>query len=138
MGFLLVYLHLNFACSKVWSQGYAHFDNKYLGNGYQLVNKHYCHQIGSCVWAFDWRNYLWPLPFLKVKVMHISTMNIFEMVRYRRKLLLPWNSKSCMGFRLAYLYLTLDHHKGQGQGHANFDNRYLGNGDRYGKNYYWH
>ena len=40
-----------------------------------------------------------------------------------------------MSFLLAYLHLTFDRSKEQGQGHAHFDNKYLGNGDRYGKNY---
>ena len=35
-----------------------------------------------------------------------------------------------MGFLLAYLYFTLPHSKGQGQGHAYFDNEYLENGNR--------
>ena len=39
-----------------------------------------------------------------------------------------------MGIPIAYLYLTLDHSKGQGQAH--FDSEYLGNGDRCGKHYY--
>ena len=53
------------------------------------------------------------------------------MVTDRVKLLLKSNNNSCMGFRLAYLYLTLEHSKGQDQGHAQFDNKYLGNSDRY-------
>ena len=35
-----------------------------------------------------------------------------------------------MAFRLAYLYLTLTHFKGQDQGHAYLDSEYLGNGGR--------
>ena len=37
-----------------------------------------------------------------------------------------------------YLYFTLTHSKGQGQGHAHLDSEYLRNGDRYGKNYNCH
>ena len=33
-----------------------------------------------------------------------------------------------MGFRLAYLYLTLTNSQGQDQGQAHFDSEYLGNG----------
>ena len=48
------------------------------------------------------------------------------------------NSKSCMGFLLAYTNLTLNYAKGKGHGHAHFDCKYLGNGDRFSKNYYCH
>ena len=41
--------------------------------------------------------------------------------------------KSCIGFRLAYLHLTLSHSKGQDQGYAHVYDEYLGYGDRYGK-----
>ena len=41
-----------------------------------------------------------------------------------------------MSFRLAYLHLTLTYSKGKDQGHAHFDNEYLGNKDRAGKHYY--
>ena len=34
-----------------------------------------------------------------------------------------------MGFHLEYFNLTVAHSKGQGQGHANFDFKYLYNGD---------
>ena len=34
-----------------------------------------------------------------------------------------------MSIQLAYLHSTLDHSKGQGQGHAHFDNKYHWNGD---------
>ena len=37
------------------------------------------------------------------------------------------NSKSCMGIQLMYLHLISAHSKGQGQDHAHFDNKYLGN-----------
>ena len=61
-------------------------------------------------------------------------MNILEMVLYiLQKLQLPSNSKSFMALRLTYSHLTLTHSKGQGQGHAHLDNKYLGNGHRYGK-----
>ena len=40
---------------------------------------------------------------------------------------------SLTGIRMVYLHLILDHSKGQSQGHANFDNEYLVNGDRYDK-----
>ena len=40
-----------------------------------------------------------------------------------------------MIIRLAYLYLTLTHSKGQDQVHAHFDSEYLENGKRYGYNY---
>ena len=42
------------------------------------------HSQGQChVWAFFWRIYMWSWSILKVNVMYISTMNIFEMVTYR-------------------------------------------------------
>ena len=78
--------------------------------------------------GFVWHIYIWLWSILKVmvKVMSCSTMNIFEIVTYRAKLLLPTNSKSFMGLWLAYLHLTLAHSKGQGKDHANFHNGYLG------------
>ena len=42
------------------------------------------------------------------------------------------------GLWLAYLHLTLTHSKGQDQGHAHFDSEYIGNGERYDKNYNCH
>ena len=36
-----------------------------------------------------------------------------------------------MALRLTYLHLTLDHAKGQGQGHAYFDSTYLQIGDTF-------
>ena len=40
------------------------------------------------------------------------------MVTDNVKLLLPSNSKLCMGFRLAYAHSTLTNFEGQGQGYA--------------------
>ena len=38
-----------------------------------------------------------------------------------------------MDLPLAYLQLTLNNYKGQGQGYTHLDSEYLGNDDRYGK-----
>ena len=46
-------------------------------------------------------------------------------------LLLPTLSKSSIGFRMAYLHLTLAYSKGQSQGRSNRDCEYLVNGDRW-------
>ena len=48
------------------------------------------------------------------------------------------NGKSYVGLPLVYLHLTLAHCKGQGQDNAHFNDVYIGNGDKYGKNYYCH
>ena len=46
-------------------------------------------------------------------------------------LLLPSNRKSYIGYRFAYLYLSLASSKCQGIGHAHFNCKHLGNGDRW-------
>ena len=43
------------------------------------------------------------------------------------------NWKLYVGFPITF---RLTNSKGQGQGHAHFDSEDLGNGDRYGNNYY--
>ena len=72
-------------------------------------SRYYCYYVGSHTWRFEWHIYNWTRPILKekVEIMHISTVNIFEMVTDMIKLLLPSNRKSRMGFQLAYLHLTL-------------------------------
>ena len=87
---------------------------------------------------FEWFIYNWSWPILKVlkatvTIIHISTMNILELVTDRIKIPLPWNRKLCMGFQLAYLHLTMAKSKGLNQGHAYFDNQYLTDGDIIGK-----
>ena len=47
------------------------------------------------------------------------------------------NGKSNMGFLTAYLHLKLAHSIRQCQGHAHFDNEYLGNSSRDFTNYQW-
>ena len=64
---------------------------------------------------------------VRVKVVHILTVNIFEMVTCRKTLILPSNRKSCVGFRFSYLHLTLTHFKGHGNAYFNCD--FLENGD---------
>ena len=66
--------------------------------------------------------YIWPWPILKVriKVVHISTVNILKMVTDMETLPLPRIIKSCEDFRLAYLCLILTCSKSQGQGHSYF------------------
>ena len=57
---------------------------------------------------------------VKVKVMHLSTVNISQL-RKGQTLLLPTNRKSHVGgFRLAHLNLILVHSKGPSQGYAHF------------------
>ena len=48
---------------------------------------------------------------------HISTINILEMVTCSVKKSITSNSKSCLVFRLAYLHCTFTHSKGRSQGH---------------------
>ena len=59
-----------------------------------------------------------------MSVMHISIVNISRTVK-DKVLLLPINMKSHVGYRLAYLDLTLIHCKGQGQDHGHFDCEYI-------------
>ena len=72
MDFRLAFLYLTLNHFKGQSQGYAYFDNEYLGNGDRYVKNYYFHQIASHVWTFDWKT-----------CMYISTMNFFEAMRYR-------------------------------------------------------
>ena len=51
---------------------------------------------------------------------------------------MPSNSKSCIGFQLVFLHLTLTSSKSQDQSRAHFDSEYLGNGQRWGKIYNCH
>ena len=53
---------------------------------------------------------------------------------YLYELLLTMNEKSYMGTEQVYLHFTLVHFKGQGQGHAHFDNEYRRHSDRWDKN----
>ena len=52
--------------------------------------------------------------------MHISTVNVLQMLKDKETLVLSSNRNSSMGFQFAYLPLTLIHSKVQGQGHAYF------------------
>ena len=54
-----------------------------LGNGDWYEKYDYCHKVGDHVLAFDLQVHIWPWPILKVKVMHISTAHILEMVTDR-------------------------------------------------------
>ena len=70
--------------------------------------------------------------------MYISTTNIMEMLKDVEILLLLSSRNSSMSFRLAYLHWILTHSIRQVQGHAHFDCRYVGNGERYGSHCYCH
>ena len=72
-----------------------HIWSEYLGNDDRYGTNYYCHWIASRVWAVDWDIYIWHWQILKnkVKVMHVWTVSILEMVIDRVKLLLPSNSK---------------------------------------------
>ena len=62
--------------------------------------------------------------------MHILIDNISHTVT-GQTLLLEVNRKSHLGFRLAYLHLTLAHSNGQGQGQSYLECENLLRGDRY-------
>ena len=57
---------------------------------------------------------------VKVRFTHISTVNIIKWWQITKKLIYPSYCKSCMGFRLACVHLTLNHFKDEGQSHAHF------------------
>ena len=61
---------------------------------------------------FNWYFYILPWPILKVEVMHISTVNS-QMMPDRADITIAPNIMSHIGFRLAYLELTLTCSKGQ-------------------------
>ena len=102
----------------------------HLANDDSYGTSYYWQWMGSYILAFELYIYIWLWPNLKMKfkVRHISTINVLEMVTDRIKLLLPPISKSCIGFWLTYLHLTLAHSKDQGQSHIY--NEYLRNGDK--------
>ena len=100
-------------------------------------DKHcYCQRqyIESRIRPYHLGNYILPGPILKVKVKvkvrHILTLNIWQTVTDRKRLILATNRKSHMGFRLAYLHLTLVHSNGQGQSYPNPNYEYFYNGNR--------
>ena len=80
---------------------------------------------------FTWHKYIWPWPILKVKVkvMHILTVNILQTMKHEQTLQLPTRRKLRVAIQLAYWYLTVAHSKGQGQVQAYFDCEYLANDD---------
>ena len=57
-------------------------DSEYLANGYRYGKHCPCQHIGSRIQPFDWHIYIysWPVLMVKVKVMHILTVNISGMV----------------------------------------------------------
>ena len=60
----------------------------YLTNGDRYDKHCYGQHIGSCMWPFDWHIYIspWPILKIKVKIMHIWTANISQMVTDRRNI----------------------------------------------------
>ena len=66
-----------------------------------------------------------------------SRSSTFQQWIYRKwwkvKITIVVNNKSCIGYRLAYLHLTLTYSKGQGQDHAHLDSEFLWKGERYYK-----
>ena len=61
------------------------------------------------MWPFDWHIYIWPWPILKVKVkvMHILTVNISQAMTDRANITIAPDIMLHGGIRLAYLELTL-------------------------------
>ena len=56
--------------------------------------------------------------------MHISTVNISQTVTNRKNIAIANKYEVAYGISIGILHLTLDHSKGQGQGHAHFDCEY--------------
>ena len=59
-----------------------------------------------------------------------SNMIISQKVTDRANIAIANKWKVAKGFFKTYLYLTLIHSKGEGQGHAHFDCAFFANGDR--------
>ena len=59
----------------------------------------YCYQIEGRVWAFEWHICIWSRTIPKVKVMHIYTVTIFEMMSDNEKLLLPSSHRYAFHWR---------------------------------------
>ena len=60
------------------------------------------------MWTFNWHNYIWPWPILKitVKVMHISTINILQTVRDRANIAIAKTESHMWPFNC---HITFDH-----------------------------
>ena len=58
------------------------FIGDHFANGDKQDTLSYCQQIGSLMWPFHWHIYIWTLPILKVKVMHISTEHFSQTMTF--------------------------------------------------------
>ena len=67
----------------------------------------------------------WPIIKVKVKVMHIFSVNISQTEKYRQTLLLPTNRKSHESVQSACLRLILARSKGHSQDLEHFDWNYV-------------
>ena len=103
--------------------------------------------VDVCIWhprSKRQRCFSWSSPPMSRSDNDVGNISKVQMRLYQKqwqtwyKLILTMNGKLFLGFRMAYLHLTLAHSKAEGQGHADFDNEYLGNDDREDKNYYCH
>ena len=111
VAFRLPYSYLTVANSK--RQRECHFDRKYLANGDRQHKQCHCQQMESRIRHFRWHIYLWPWPVLKVKVKvtHLSTVNISQEVKDRANITIAIQYEVHLGLWLAYLDLTLGHSK---------------------------
>ena len=74
---------------------------------------------------------------VKVKVMHIQTANILEMMKIRQNYY-AIRCEIIYGLSIViFIFLTLTSSKDQGQGYAHFNEEYLGNGYIHDRNCYY-
>ena len=79
--------------------------------------------------TFHWYIYIWSWPFLnvKVKVVHILTVNISQMMADVQTLPSPIHRQSPIGVQMIYLQLNLAHSKDQGQHDSQFGCKKMAN-----------
>ena len=126
----IVIFQLTLKNSEGKIDGHAQYELKFLGNvkgraTFTIATKYviiYGLSFGISLFGIS--------PNLNVKVMHILTVTILEMLIDVIKLLFPSKSKSCMSFPQGYIRMELAHFKGQGQNDTYFTSEYLENGDR--------
>ena len=104
-----------------------------LDMGKCKATNYYCRQIWNHARAFCRQIYIWLYSILiaKIKVTHILTINISEMVTDGERVTSDIKLLVIYWFSTDNLHLTLAYFRGLGQGYAHFDSKLLGNGDWY-------
>ena len=83
---------------------------------------HYCHQMASHVWAFDWHIYIWHFKGHSQGHTHFDNKSLGSGDRHGKHCICH-QIESCMRFWLIYMHLTLTHSIGHGHDRAQFRHR---------------